>query len=81
MAEPVINNIVAIGFVYQWKPLVAGKGDKENTAVVWYIVFYRHVLKITKCGRFLRLVVLTIDATSLPALFAWLRDVAGNLLR
>jgi hypothetical protein len=35
LIEPFVNDIVAICFFYRWQPLMTGKSDEENSAVVW----------------------------------------------
>ena len=44
--EPVVNNIIAVYFINQRQPLVAGEGDEKHAAAVWYGSLYRHTLKI-----------------------------------
>jgi hypothetical protein len=44
--KPLIHQIVTIGLLYQWQPFMAGKGDEEQTLVIWYIPADWHCIKL-----------------------------------
>lgn len=46
MITPFIYNIIARNFINKRQPIMAGKGYKEHTVIVWYGVFYRHRMKL-----------------------------------